>query len=62
MMEDPIFGIAFETISITICSLRMQVMVHGAFTVDILMLMVDILMLAKKTLISIFICPTVRII
>ena len=47
---------------ITICSLRMQVMVHGSFTVDILMLMVDILMFAKKTFISIFTYPTGRII
>ena len=40
----------------------MQVMVHGSFTVDISMLMVDILMFVKKTLISIFTYPTVRII
>ena len=54
MMEGPIFGITLGTISITICSLRMQVMVHGSFTVEMSIFM-------KKTLISIFMRPAVKI-
>lgn len=39
----------------------MQVMAHGSFTVDILMLMVGILMLVKKTFISISMRRAVKI-
>ena len=37
-------------------------MAHGSFAVDILMLTVDILMFVKKTFISIFTYPIVRMI